>query len=547
MIPRVYKRVPTSDFSMEPVKVSKKYSIYTSEFSNNGYINRDGIYHFLLTPVGAIEAENDPMNSDGSYKSIIWHSIKHQYYNPDYTKEHPFHKTYRYLSHNLSVIATPYAHTGEMIKPGTVRLINENYEYDIVDDGKGNLYKSNRSDIARLFFERHKSICEWDLSTLYSMHRGYKGNLSRDILHGYYRYNNKSNYTANSYYNNCTLVKDDSIIGFKIESDSYVRTNHDRIFNFESGNFFIHFKLYISDVELVENKIDIISTNKIRKKKNKGLQVLEDNVSRREVEIIYETDDTTESDVYPFYMYLDRIDNQTVLIFKRSDGEVVSTISSNTINEWNDFQICRYVYNGVYKISLYQNGVSVATITDNTKYTFNDYDLVFGNITNVEISNSSEILLGDIKFYNTFNYNNPGHVHDLAQNLVLPQNYYGGYIGNVFYRNGNIVLTPRLDNDINYFNTLTKLEYESVYTIYEYEALCRIGKGDFNITQNPTARIHYDSDVFIEEIQNGTLNPYFTTIGLYNQQGELLVVGKMGQPVQVRDDVDINIAIRWSA
>lgn len=41
--------------------------------------------------------------------------------------------------------------------------------------------------------------------------------------------------------------------------------------------------------------------------------------------------------------------------------------------------------------------------------------------------------------------------------------------------------------------------------------------------------------------------PYATSIGLYNDSGELMAVAKLGQPLQMRDDVDINVAIRWDA
>jgi hypothetical protein len=41
------------------------------------------------------------------------------------------------------------------------------------------------------------------------------------------------------------------------------------------------------------------------------------------------------------------------------------------------------------------------------------------------------------------------------------------------------------------------------------------------------------------------LSPYITTIGLYNMRGELLLVGKLNQPLKTRDDVTININLKW--
>jgi hypothetical protein len=38
----------------------------------------------------------------------------------------------------------------------------------------------------------------------------------------------------------------------------------------------------------------------------------------------------------------------------------------------------------------------------------------------------------------------------------------------------------------------------------------------------------------------GSLLPYVTEIGLYNDNCELLAVGKLGQAIQKRNDVDMN-------
>jgi hypothetical protein len=40
-------------------------------------------------------------------------------------------------------------------------------------------------------------------------------------------------------------------------------------------------------------------------------------------------------------------------------------------------------------------------------------------------------------------------------------------------------------------------------------------------------------------------NPYFTTIGLYDDKLQLLAVAKMGAPVEKRDDVDMNVIVRF--
>ena len=39
--------------------------------------------------------------------------------------------------------------------------------------------------------------------------------------------------------------------------------------------------------------------------------------------------------------------------------------------------------------------------------------------------------------------------------------------------------------------------------------------------------------------------PYVTTVGLYNEDRELLVVGKLGQPIRMSDETDTTIVLRW--
>ena len=44
---------------------------------------------------------------------------------------------------------------------------------------------------------------------------------------------------------------------------------------------------------------------------------------------------------------------------------------------------------------------------------------------------------------------------------------------------------------------------------------------------------------------SGTAKPYITTIGLYNKNAQLLAIGKMAQPIQKRDDIDMHFLVRW--
>ena len=39
--------------------------------------------------------------------------------------------------------------------------------------------------------------------------------------------------------------------------------------------------------------------------------------------------------------------------------------------------------------------------------------------------------------------------------------------------------------------------------------------------------------------------PYVTTVGLYNEANELLVVGKLAQPIRTSQETDTTFVLRW--
>ena len=159
--------------------------------------------------------------------------------------------------------------------------------------------------------------------------------------------------------------------------------------------------------------------------------------------------------------------------------------------------------------------------------------------------------------------------------------------GNIFYDDGLIVMT----NDID-FNSYT-LDYRSTQTIYETEILISANSGEFNYSQNPTAvnvlvsgsydfeitgvtnsfpagtkKIKEISDISRREFFSGSygsvsgswedyytsgstdpngsyLTTYITTIGLYDDDDNLLVVAKLPKPIKNLPDYNLNFLVRF--
>ena len=94
---------------------------------------------------------------------------------------------------------------------------------------------------------------------------------------------------------------------------------------------------------------------------------------------------------------------------------------------------------------------------------------------------------------------------------------------------------------------LYKVHFQGSHLIFEHEYQCTIDEYEFNDTLNISARkIRSQDSHELADFATGSLfKPYVTTIGLYNEENELLVVGKLGQPVRVCDETDTTFILRW--
>ena len=179
----------------------------------------------------------------------------------------------------------------------------------------------------------------------------------------------------------------------------------------------------------------------------------------------------------------------------------------------------------------------------------------------------------------------------------LPQAARGIKIGNIFYSNGLVVLTRESDFKLNGEWTL---DYKSTQTIYEHEYLLIAEQDEFNVSTNPSAVVnvgrqtetHIDTNGKITKVvtnpgvnyikkistlENGDildyrfsgsvgntlagfehyemsssvdttgsfLTPMITTIGLYDDDCQLVAVAKLPQPIKSEHDLTVNFIVRF--
>ena len=88
------------------------------------------------------------------------------------------------------------------------------------------------------------------------------------------------------------------------------------------------------------------------------------------------------------------------------------------------------------------------------------------------------------------------------------------------------------------------LKFKNRHTIYENEIVGRVSDNELNMSQNTT--ITSDDSGSLRDFATGSIfQPYATTIGIYNEANELLLVGKLGQPIPMTNETDITFVIRY--
>ena len=183
----------------------------------------------------------------------------------------------------------------------------------------------------------------------------------------------------------------------------------------------------------------------------------------------------------------------------------------------------------------------------------------------------------------------------------LPEEAQSIKIGNVFYNQGLIVLTRDV---ATLLNVDWDLSFKSTKTIYEHEYLLIANEDEFNVSQNPSAIVteggeyssftdtsgnthrvytkqpvkyirkksilengntldyrftgsysgsnsasyagfeHYDLSGSVDST-GSFLTPFITTIGLYDDDCDLIAVAKLPQPIKSEADIAVNFIVRF--
>lgn len=88
------------------------------------------------------------------------------------------------------------------------------------------------------------------------------------------------------------------------------------------------------------------------------------------------------------------------------------------------------------------------------------------------------------------------------------------------------------------------ISFKNEHIIHEHEIRCLVEESDFNLSYNPT--LQTDSSGSLKGFTSGSeFGTYATSIGLYNDDNELLMVAKFGKPILISPNTDMCFVISY--
>jgi hypothetical protein len=567
----VWKKLKKGDYTVKPFEVYKKWEITTESSSLNYYQNFDIDVYRVLYPENHLYFGNVANISSSLYTRVfttqsidpkmLWYYADHTFYTDHVKHKDPtllteFNREL-YLGESSSMFSIPQGVFGEGIRRGTFKFHHFNtstasLNYDIADNSNG--------DIIDKSFDVTKFVDTRYLLLNVGFNEKYREYNFRNKLVNYVLDN--SNYGNNiqiinpkqiTYLSGIPTTDTSQSSGVSVSlSGGYFDVKNSANFNFiYKQDFAFSFWINVPPTQSNESLTYNCLFNKRTSIDGDTRYVLK---TGRSTGNKYEENQSSQ---YPFDI---KIDNRTsatpnIIRFGQSSGIRVQEVTSSqlTTGIWHHV-VCQKTsskfeiwIDGTLNTSVSSSIFSNVTNENNFFIGGNgtDYAIFSGSLDEVRIYNkgltSTEIsYLGNNSFANGYAYQTDR-------------------IGNIFYKSGIALISDPRPKYANAFLGRTgsydysNLDYgftgsfRSTTTFYEHEITCKIRKSEFNFTTNSS--VYKDKNpnaIRVEDYVTSSLfNPYITTIGLYNEKRDLVAVAKLSSPLEKRDDVDMNVVIRF--
>lgn len=523
----VFKKIKESDIKVNPFKSYKIWNFASGSATSSG-VALFSVYSpstvEYLPPLGTNLNNNISKyetSINGKLNNINYYSIDHLFYKrknqPLYTfGTTDINKTKKFLYQSASIFSFPQNKVGLRIKPESFTINttgssigiygasyygisyygvgSENtYTYTIKSDRYGNLYDAS-----------------YDTGSIVTGVMWYEG------FNEYFD-NERIKYVSENveYIPGITVTTGGTgSVGLAAKfNNGYIRTDINGYYN-RDNNFSISFFISASNTGMSDQLI-------LGKLFNSG---------------------TTQ---YPFKIELSG--SNQIKFTSAAASNLMSTITSSaTVNNWTHV-ICQK--SGSF-MQMYINGTLHASQSTNIYVVPKNAVTSSGNIHNSSslylggFSTNSSNLTGVLDEVRIFNKSlTTSNISALADRTEAGTFLQTNHVGNVFHEHGiAVVSSPHYR-----YNTLAFLPYQGSYRstvdIHELSVLVRVDAGDYNMSLNPTLTADND-ETYMPFVSGSDFCPYITTIGLYDDYGRLLAIGKLAQPIKKRSDVDINFLIQ---
>ncbi len=512
-----YKPILPDDISITPFYAHKQWtfegSYITSSLST--YTAK-----YVPSNVAFYSQSSDIIN--GKYTRLLYNSINTTFYN---------NETYKFntypLFYTASILSIPQLKYGERVKPGSFSYYTGYWSSSVKDNSEGKLYIGDEPVSNVTYISNNNRTLHIGLSNLLDYNNTVitSSNTNED-----------SSLYLKTHYNNIKITESVNRFGaYFNQSQSYIRVTHDPLNNFKyNDDFSIFFTIkldnnYTSSVDIS----DIISKNITREVPNLPNPA---KYTFPYYNILNETKVTP----YPYRISIDN--NSKKILFSRYDSNIVSTVTSSIGLPTGSYQYVTCIKTGS-NLSIYFNTSSVGTNTDNSAlFTTNISDIfigINGDITNNQLYNTT---LSDVQIFTS-----PVNITQIESLIKYPDN--NVYIGDIFYEQGIAVINnPKYISTIFSQNTINDiLTYKSSLLLFDNNIRCTVRENEFNDSYNPSLRVEKDgSSVTLQSFATASnFTPYITTIGLYNDQQELLAVAKTSYPVRSSYGTDLTFIVTY--
>ncbi len=577
----IWKKLKKGDYTVRPFEVYKLWQISSDVVEPRNYY---GLFDIQL--YRALYPENHKyyggvanlssslydrvFTTQSLDPKLLWYYLDHNFYT-EYSKDKipnvvTDYERITYLAESSSMMVLPQGVFGEGIRRNSVKFTSvhptSSYQVTMMDDGKGNL-----KDLA---FDETKMVGSNNLYLYLGFNEKYREYNLRNkpisyVLDGSPLLNEVDSIKNKhiSYLPGITTLNPFTNTTQSTGVSSYLDGGYYEVktpdnFNFTSRNSFA-FSFWLN-IPPTQSNLQFTYNHLFDKRTTKDL-IVKDRITKV-VSTIDSNEHPTiqgESSNYPFdvklYNRTAGLTNEHKIEFSQKSGETLFSVTSSAISHsmWNHI-VCQKS-SSYYQI--WVNGILSGQITGSiTTNTTNDNKFFIGS--NGTSNGTYSGYLDEIRIYKSGLTSE--QITYLGDNsFELGYAYQTPRIGNVFYKQGIIVVSdprPKYANvflgksgSFDFYGTDYGFtgSFRSTTTFYEHEITCKIRKSEFNFTQNWTVRQDKnDSSQFVDDyVTSSFFNPYVTTIGLYNDKYDLVAIGKLSSPLEKRDDVDMNVIIRF--